>query len=55
MRDLAAKRRDERILELWRKEQTRPTVEELVSKKAWHKAKIERHDWSDIDATDDDI
>lgn len=27
MRDIASKRRDERILELWRKDQMRPTVE----------------------------
>ncbi len=34
MRDNANKKRDERILELWRKEQLKPTVEELVSKMA---------------------
>lgn len=34
MRDNANKRRDERILELWRKDQSMPTVEQLVSKMA---------------------
>lgn len=47
MRDIAAKRRDERILELWRKDQMRPTVEQLVSRVAWNKQRQERHDWSD--------
>lgn len=32
MRDNAAKRRDERILELWRKDQMMPSVETLISK-----------------------
>lgn len=48
MRDNAQKKRDERILELWRKDQMQPTVEQLVSKMVTTKAGQPRHDyWSD--------
>ena len=47
MRDNAAKRRDERILELWQKDQSQPCVETLVSRMGAIKAKQVRHDWSD--------
>lgn len=47
MRDIAAKRRDERILELWRKDQMQPKVEQLISKVQWHKSRQDRHDWDD--------
>ena len=47
MRDNASKRRDERILELWRKDQMMPSVETLISKLHQQNAKKVRNDWSD--------
>ena len=47
MRENAARKRDERILDLWRKDQSGPTVESLVNKMVTLKSKTVRHDWSD--------
>jgi len=47
MRDNAMKKRDERILELWHKDQMQPTVQELVNKMILEKSKEARHDWID--------
>ena len=47
MRDNAMKKRDERILELWHKDQMQPTVQELVNKMIAEKGKEVRHDWAD--------
>lgn len=52
MRDNASKKRDERILELWRKDQMQPTVETLVSRMVQGKGKQVRHDWSDDNTND---
>ena len=52
MRDNAAKRRDERIMELWRKDQMAPTVQELVSKMKMEKGRQTRNDWSDDNEND---
>ena len=47
MRDNAQKKRDERIFELWSKEQMKPNVEQLVQKMLLEKQKEARNDWSD--------
>lgn len=47
MRDNAQKKRDERILELWRKDQMQPTVEMLISKLHTSRSKHVRNDFSD--------
>ena len=55
MRDNAQTKRDERILELWRKDQMQPSVETLISKMVQGKSKQIRHDWSDDNAIDGDL
>ena len=55
MRDNAQKKRDERIMELWRKDQMQPSVETLISKMVQGKNKQIRHDWSDDNAIDGDL
>ena len=52
MRDNALKKRDERILELWNREMTQPTVEDLVTKMRNEVAIRERNDFND-DLTED--
>lgn len=55
MRDNAQKKRDERILELWRKDQMQPSVETLISRMVAQKSKQARHDWSDDNAVDGEL
>ena len=52
MRDNALKKRDERILELWNREMTQPTVDELVANMRNEVAIRERNDFGD-DLTED--
>ena len=47
MRDNAMKKRDERILDLWRKDQMQPSVKTLVNKMMAEKSQNVRNDWSD--------
>jgi len=54
MRDNASKRRDERILELWHKDQSLPTVEQLISKMVTDKSVEVRHDWSDNESLENE-
>ena len=49
MRDNAIKQRDERILELWKKEKGKPDVEKLVQDSHRKHAKTVRKDFSDLD------
>ena len=52
MRDNALKKRDERILELWNREMTQPTVDELVANMRNEVAIRERNDFGDDLAED---
>ena len=52
MRDNAQKKRDERILELWRKDQMQPSVETLISRMVQGKGKQVRQDWPEDNAID---
>jgi len=45
LRDNAARKRDERILELWSKDQSRPSVPQLVEKMRWEKMNEKRDDF----------
>ena len=49
MRDNAARKRDERILELWNRDKAQPPVEELVQRMRAEQAKQQRHDFSEHD------
>ena len=49
MRDNAAKKRDERILELWNRDKMQPPVEELVQRMRVEQSKQPRHDFSEHD------
>ena len=49
MRDNAARKRDERILELWNRDKAQPPVEELVRRAREQQAKQPRHDFSEHD------
>ena len=45
LRDNAARKRDERILELWSKDQSRPSVPQLVDEMRWKKMNEKRDDF----------
>ena len=49
MRDNAARKRDERILELWNRDKAQPPVEELVQRMRAEQAKQPRRDFSEHD------
>ena len=54
LRENAARKRDERILELWSKDQNRPSVPQLVEKMRWEKMQEKRDDF-DTNATPNEL
>jgi hypothetical protein len=55
MRDNAMKKRDERILDLWRKDQMQPSVLTLVNKMIAEKNANGRNDWDEDNADEESL
>ena len=49
MRENAARKRDERILDLWNRDKTQPTIDDLVNNMKYEFSKIPRNDFSEHD------